>query len=245
MPALSSTERPYTGQDYTGKIFGRLTVVELVGFYRSANRPNQRHPEWLCRCECGATITVTGGRLHSRNTSSCGCLRKEQLAKRATKHGYKPQNSAPHHLYWRWQGMISRCIQPKNKAYKHYGGRGIKVCARWREFPEFLKDMEAGWSEGMTIERRDTNSHYCCGRCEECKANGWAENVTWATWTEQRNNMRRNIFLQHDGQRMTVTQWAAKLGIKRCVISTRKSKGLTDAECLSTINGTTGKPLSP
>lgn len=48
--------------------------------------------------------------------------------------------------YQIWLNMKNRCVNPKNQAYHHYGGRRIKVCERWLEFKNFLSDMgEKAW----------------------------------------------------------------------------------------------------
>jgi len=44
--------------------------------------------------------------------------------------------------YAAWYNMIRRCENPKDTAYKDYGGRGISVCERWKEnIYNFLDDI--------------------------------------------------------------------------------------------------------
>lgn len=56
-----------------GNTYGKLTVIELVGF-------NNNYAEWLCQCDCGNQTIVKGANLRNGATHSCGCLRsyKEQ-----------------------------------------------------------------------------------------------------------------------------------------------------------------------
>lgn len=49
--------------------------------------------------------------------------------------------STNHNLYARWRSMLDRCSNVNNKIYPNYGGRGIKVCDRWKNFKNFIADM--------------------------------------------------------------------------------------------------------
>ncbi len=59
--------------DLTGQKFGRLTVLKEHG------KDKYGAIEWLCQCDCGKQTIVTGNRLRSGHTKSCGCLNKEQI----------------------------------------------------------------------------------------------------------------------------------------------------------------------
>lgn len=176
MPAEVNTERPFRGKDLSGSKFSRLTVICFCGFYRTPGRPNQRVAVWKCACECGKETTANTCQLVGKNTRSCGCFQSEIASARLYKHGHR---KIRHRLYWLWQGMIQRCTNPEHHGWKWYGGKGIKVCDRWREFPRFLEDMETGFKEGLTLDRKDGNKDY------------FKENCRWATWAEQRRNMSK------------------------------------------------------
>ena len=154
-------------KNITGERFGRLVAVERHG----TSQPTM----WLCRCDCGATAMVMSRSLVAGLTRSCWCLRREvvaQLGKRASTHG---QTHTP---TWRsWKSMLDRCTYPSNIGWKHYGGRGIKVCDRWRSFVNFLADMGER-PPGTTLDRIDNNGNYEKSNCR------------WATYKEQRANQR-------------------------------------------------------
>jgi hypothetical protein len=97
--------------------------------------------------------------------------------------------------------MFQRCTNEKSPDYKDYGGRGITVCERWKAFENFLEDMGERPSIKLTLERADNNGHYEPNNCR------------WATIFEQRSNHRGNVFVEHNGVRQTVAQWARQAGI--------------------------------
>lgn len=157
--------------DLTGRKFGRLTVIAEDG------RDRHYNVFWMCACECGSLHRVNGKTLRTGETSSCGCWRREHT-KRAlhARHGHarKSGNSA---TYRCWKNMLMRCLDPKNRDYRHYGGRGIGVCERWRTFDNFLADMGVK-PNGLTIDRIDNDRGYEPGNCR------------WVTQGENNKNRR-------------------------------------------------------
>ena len=110
--------------------------------------------------------------------------------------------------YRSWMHILQRCTNPKSHVYRFYGGRGIKVCARWRRFENFLADMGTR-GPGMTIERIDNAGHYEPGNCR------------WATQKEQGFNRRSNRLITFYGETKTLTQWAEGLGIDAATLAYR------------------------
>jgi hypothetical protein len=111
-------------------------------------------------------------------------------------------------VYVIWQLMIQRCENPKNDHYQNYGGRSIAVCERWHKFENFLADM-GNCPKGMSIERIDNNGNYELRNCK------------WATRKEQNNNSRRNHFIEFNGQKKTIQQWAEYFGIHHTTLRAR------------------------
>lgn len=118
-----------------------------------------------------------------------------------------------HRLYKLYHDMKGRCRNPKHHAFKYYGGRGIAVSQEWLSFEKFLEDMEPTYREGLTLERRDNSVGYCASNCY------------WASWLEQLNNTRYNRWIEANGERHTVSQWARILGVHVSIVNSRLQYG--------------------
>lgn len=148
--------------DITGRRIGRLVVVEYLG------RRGRRH-WWRCACDCGGELEVERGNLGSGRVNSCGCLRREVALARMQAAPERFAGQPIHGLYGTatyrsWAAMIQRCTNPERDNYSYYGGRGIKVCDRWRVFENFVADMGLR-PPGRTIGRIDNDGDYEPGNC--------------------------------------------------------------------------------
>lgn len=115
--------------------------------------------------------------------------------------------------------MLTRCTNPKTPAYKDYGGRGITVCERWKTFENFLEDLGER-PEGMSLDRIDPDGNYEPG------------NVRWGTRQEQTDNRRVSRVFEMNGERRTLSAWAALSRIPYGTIRCRLKRGMRFEEAI-------------
>lgn len=122
-----------------------------------------------------------------------------------------------------WLNMRARCNNPKDKGYKNYGDKGIRVCKEWQNsFETFFRDMGEPPSSQHSIERIDCKGHYCPDNCK------------WATSHEQTRNYSKNVFIEYAGKRQCLTDWANEVGLSKYVLGYRIKKGWPVHEILFT-----------
>src|SRR5262249_18299393 len=111
--------------DLTGQRFGRWMVLAIhPKRMRYGKAGHAVMALWMCRCSaCGTERLVFATNLRRRLSKSCGCAAHEATRKRNTKHGHAVR-SQPTRAYVAWQHMKQRCLNPNNKDYDNYGGRG-------------------------------------------------------------------------------------------------------------------------
>lgn len=185
-PNITSTINQFGLKDLTGQQF---TALKVLGFNRRL--PNGK-VVWNCICECGAKLEVRHDYLLHTNSpkTHCGCRNKGP--------------SVLHPLeYAVWSMMIRRCGDPTHVAYHHYGGRGILVCERWKDFYNFLKDMGPRKSRKQSLERKDPDKGY------------QPDNCVWLEKRLQGRNKRNTIKLPHPktGAMVPAAEVAEFLGV--------------------------------
>jgi hypothetical protein len=200
--------------DLTGNTFGRLTAIRI-----DQERSTTLAMRWICKCACGKEASVSVSHLRSGHTTSCGCYNDEII----TKHGESRRSGASPE-YSTYHGMVQRCTNPEANGYENYGGRGVLISPRWLGedgFKNFLEDMGRRPSKLHTLERKDNeNGHY------------EKDNCIWDTWANQHKNRRNNHWIEHDGKKMIVSDWARYIGI-RPNFFWLKRKTMTMAEIIS------------
>lgn len=210
-----------------GKTFGFWTVLRF-----SHVHPNDKYKRfYLVKCVCGAEKALRRDSLERGGTNSCGCERDKKFRELYTKHG---QSKGRGGAYGIWCGMKDRCNRPASYGYKWYGAKGVKVCERWNsDYIAFVGDV--GERVGrLTIDRIKTDGHYSCGKCDQCRANGWPMNVRWATYVEQANNRPDNIRLELNGEKRSVEEWSLRIGVPSEALRQRFKAGWTPQEILTT-----------
>lgn len=193
--------------DLIGKKFGRLQVVQKLDA-----RDKFRKIVWECKCSCGKTAFVNTKNLRTKNTQSCGCLRMDKCRT----HGMSKTR-----IYKLWVGMVNRCHNPNNPNYPNYGAKGISVCKRWRNFENFIADMGER-PEGMSIDRIKNSKGYTPRNCH------------WATDTEQALNKNTTRFITYRGEKLCVSHWAKKLGMRHDTLTLRLNAGWSVEKALTT-----------
>jgi hypothetical protein len=136
---------------------------------------------------------------------------------------------------YRWQNMLHRCNHKNDRFYHRYGGRGIRICRRWREsVAAFISDIGRRPSPKHMLDREDNDGHYSCGKCSECRRHGWPANCRWVTPSESCNNKGNNRRLTIDGVTRTLAEWSAVTGVRRGVIDERLRRGWSPSEAVFT-----------
>ena len=178
-------------KDILGNKYGRLTVLSI-------SKRVDRCYYYNCICDCGNSCVIRGASLRKINgTKSCGCIHKETTSKAKKIHGESGNKTAE---YRAWKAMKKRCYNLKYEHYQDYGGRGITVCDRWLEsYDNFLQDIGRRPSKKHSLDRYpDINGNYEPSNCR------------WATKGEQARGKRNNRWLEYNGERMVISDWAKK-----------------------------------
>lgn len=197
--------------DHVGQKFGRLTVIEPT-----ALRDGAGSIKWRCLCDCGKEAVVSGRNLRSGESRSCGCLFLEVAAEKGRRLMGATHGKTGTPTYTVWVGMKQRCLNADDPKWGDYGGRGIKVCDRWRDsFTNFLADMGEKPSPQHSLDRwPDVNGDYEPSNCR------------WATQYQQQNNRRNNRMVMCDGALMTASEAARRHGLSPSLVHERMSRGI-------------------
>lgn len=131
-------------------------------------------------------------------------------------------------LYGVWANMLNRCRNPRDVAFKFYGGRGIAVCERWQSFKSFAADVGPR-PDGTELDRIDNNGPYCPG------------NTRWTTHAENCRNRRAEdvtkrpnaILVDVGGDRVVLAEAIRRRGMNRQTVYARIRRGWTVERALT------------
>lgn len=184
-------------KDEVGHRYERLLVIARAG--------SQSHKAtWLCLCDCGKTIEVSGDVLRQGHQKSCGCYRKEDAQMRFTTHGQSNAGGINgkkcSRTYKSWQEMWRRCTIPDHVSYKNYGAKGVTVNPSWSSFEAFYGDM-GDRPQGMSLDRIDGSVGYC------------KENCKWSTRLEQNQNRSICHLVTIGGETLVLSEWCRRFNV--------------------------------
>jgi len=159
--------------DLTGQRFNRVTVKGRNPINKITPNGNNK-PRWDCVCDCGKNFTTQGASLRYGVTQSCGCLKEEDKVRLSNLN----RSHSLSKTYWFriFHQEKNRCNNPRNRAYKDYGGRGIRFL--FTSLEQFVAELGERPTPKHTVDRINNNGHYEPG------------NVRYATWEQQANNQR-------------------------------------------------------
>ena len=177
-----------------GEKIGRWTVIAEG---KKRKQPNgSKVTMALCMCECGIIREVSLYKLKAGKSNSCGCYSREIIKARSTTHGLSKTR-----LHTIWRDMRVRCSNHNATGYDNYGGRGIKVCTEWQDFPPFYEwAMANGYNDTLTLDRIEVDGNYEPSNCR------------WVDMKTQQNNRSNNRRIEFNGIKKTVAEWTDEIG---------------------------------
>lgn len=186
--------------ELAGKKIGKWTVLEYIGDSR-----------WRVRCDCGAIEDRDAWSLEHGQTFGCRKCRRPR-----NELIYTPE-------YHVWSDMFQRCYNPKERQFKNYGARGIRVCKRWSGkggFMRFYNDMGQRPVKGYQLDRIDNNGDYS------------PENCRWASSKENNRNRGNNRLIKIDDEEKCLSEWCEHFGKKVSCVTGRLERGWSIEDAL-------------
>ena len=173
--------------DLTGRRFGKLVALSL-----GPPAPSGRS-RWYCQCDCGRTTIAISNNLNRGKHLSCKTCGDASSGDKRRLHDPGEKHTPE---YWTWKSLKGRCYNKNNQDYYLYGGRGIKVCSRWRrDYYAFLADVGRRPEGCVSLDRINGNGNYERGNCR------------WATIQQQARNTSSNRLITYRGRTQCLAAW--------------------------------------
>lgn len=198
---VAANKQHHLASNLAGKRFGHVIAMSPT------DERYCRYVVWTCQCDCGASFTVSSGRLTNGTVTNCGCIRRAHAQTVRTNE------------YQLWRSMIKRC---RNAHLLRYGGRGIRICDRWLKYEHFINDMGPRPSMQHSIDRINNDGDYEPGNCR------------WATWSQQHRNTSRSKHLTFNGETLPLLEWCQRTGLTEKALRSRIDHGWSVDRALTT-----------
>ena len=126
------------------------------------------------------------------------------------------------YLYEVWRNIRKRCYDPKNPYYKHYGARGIALCAAWQDYSPFrIWAVSSGYRKGLQLDRIDNDGNYEPTNCQ------------WVTHQQNNWNRRDTIMVEWEGKTVPLAKLAKQYGKTPALVNGRYKRGWHVRKCLT------------
>lgn len=191
----SNKEKKFDPHCHIGETHGIYTIVDMLN-----EKDEYGHYVYVGECkECGY-------KKYSHYGSFSGEHSKAAICKHLTlgnNEYIKPTQWTNYRIGKIFRSMKQRCYNVKNKGYKWYGAKGIKVCDEWLNNPKLFEDwsLKNGYEDNLTIDRIDENKNYSPDNCR------------WISFNENSRRAGKVNWITINEETLTGRQWATKLGL--------------------------------